>query len=254
MQLSNITNQDGLTERTEFWSGIPYGSSGDTLRTIITNINIAFDKILPMLLQNSDFVRWDDPNHTDAPIATTNIVANQNDYKFTEDDNSLDVLNVTGVRIFPNATETVIRNKLRRITLDDRRVEEILDPRTDVTGVPSGFLEVGNRIYLDILPDYASTNGLQIFFGREQGRFTVTGTSASVTTEPGIPMPFHELLALYAAEMYISVNRPDDRMTLAELRSAIKEMRQNLKNFIDARNPTKVKLEMRRIRHRLRIR
>jgi len=132
---------------------------------------------------------------------------------------------------------------------NNRRVEEILKPRTDFAGVPSGFLEVGNRIYLDILPNYSSTNGIQIFFGREQRVFTIPSTYTDTTTEPGIPLPFHELLAQYTAYDLVSTSRPDDVAALRIFEKNIKRIEQDLKNFIDARNPTKVRLQMRRVRH-----
>src|SRR3990167_9995785 len=129
MQLSNITDQSGLIERVEFLTRQPYGSSGNTLRTIINNINRAFEKIMPLLLAYNDQIRWDDLNHTDAPIGRVNLVASQNDYKITVDDNSLDILNITHVRVLPSSGATVY-NELARIDANDPRVTEILSPAT----------------------------------------------------------------------------------------------------------------------------
>ena len=97
------------------------------------------------------------------------------------------------------------------------RVWEFMSPPTAITGVPSGFLEVGNVIYLDVLPSYSATAGIEIFFGREQSYFVSTDT----TKEPGIPKPFHELLALYAALDWNRVNHTVEVSLLNELRSEI---------------------------------
>ncbi len=247
MVFSDTSNKNGLIQTIEFWTRHPdAGISGDAtlLKQITTRINSAFEKIMPLLLLYSDHIRWDDSNHTDAPIGTTNLVANQNDYKFAEDDNSLDILNITNVRIL-HATGDTRYHELRRVTADSPRVPEMLAPDSEITGIPSDFLELGGRIYLDRIPDYSATAGLQIFFGREQVYFT----SADTTAEPGIPKPFHELLALHASLDWILVNRPSDGNTIGLLRETIKGMEEKLKNFIDLRNPTKVKMTMRRVKH-----
>jgi len=245
-QLSDTTNQSGLVQQVEKWTRREYGSSGNDLREIINSLNIAFDRIMPLLLAYSDQLRWDDLNHTDAPIGTTNLVANQNDYKITVDDNSLDILNLVAVRIYPSSSATVY-SELKRITLDDARVPEIMSPNSAVTGVPSGFLEVGNILYLDVLPSYSATSGIQLFFQRQQSYFTVTGTSGDDTKEPGIPLPFHELIALYAALDWNSINRTEDTNLLSLIQARINRREKELTEFIHLRHPSKAVMRPRRI-------
>lgn len=245
-QFSDTTNKNGLIQKFEFWARLQDGTvTGTLLKQITDRINAAFERIMPLLLQFNDQVRWDDSNHSDAPVAYTDLVANQNDYKFTEDDNSLDILNITSVGIKDASGDTVFR-QLERITADDPRVPEILDPDTSVSGNPSGFLELGGRVYLDIRPSSSITSGLQIIFGREQSYFVSTDT----TKEPGIPKPFHELLALYAALDYISVFRPSETNSITLIQNEIRRQEKDLKNFIDARHPTKVRMTMKPISHR----
>ena len=246
MVFSDSTAKDGLIQTFEFWTRMKDGDvTGTLLKQVTSRINLAFDNIMPLLLSYSDNIRWDDTNHTDAPIGRVDIVSGQNDYKITEDDNSLDILNITGVRILPNATDTIYQ-RLNRIKADDRRVEEILSPDASQTGTPSNYLELGNRLYLDILPNYAATAGIEVFFGREQSYFVSTDT----TKEPGIPLPFHELLALYAALDWNMVNRTADGNLISLLQQRIKTKEEELKNFIDLRNPTDVKMEMAHVNHR----
>lgn len=245
MQLSETTNQSGLVQRVEKWTRRPYGSSGDELREIINGLNRAFETVLPMLLSYNDLIRWDDTNHTDAPVGTINLVANQNDYKITVDDNSLDILNIVYVRIFADSGDTQ-RVDLKRITADDPRVPEILNPNTAITGTPTAYLELGNRLYLDILPDESITDGIEIGFARQQQYFTVTGTSGDDSTEAGFPLPFHELLALYAALDWNSTNRSDDTNLLIQIEKRIAKMEKNFKKFINMRNPAKARMTMKK--------
>lgn len=239
MQLSETTNQSGLVQRVEFLTRLPYGSTDDQLRTIINLLNNSFEKVMPLLLSYSDYLRWDDTNNTDKPVAKTNIVSGLSDYKITEDDNSLDVLNITSVWALESASGTEFK-KLQRLYPNDENYEKAISPNPSVSGIPTHFAEVGSFTYLYPEPNYSATNGLKLFFEREQTYFTVTGTSGADTTEPGIPKPFHDLLAHYAASDYVMVNRPDDVRTLNLLENRISDMKQNLFDLISLRNPTKV--------------
>lgn len=237
MQYNDTSTKTGLLQAFEFWTRQSDGSvTGDATQKAIATVrlNAAFEKIMPLLLAFNDQVRWDDLNHTDAPIGYVNIVANQNDYKITEDDNSLDILNITKVRIKTSSSATAY-TELERISADDPRVAEILSPDTTITGTPSSFLEMGNTLYLDILPSYAATSGIELFFGREQYYFTTSDT----TKEPGIPKPFHELLALYAAFDWNIVNRTADTSLLTVLRERIEKTVKDLDMFIRLRYPTR---------------
>jgi len=242
---SDTTNKNGLVQKFEFWARLPDGEvTGTLLKQVTDRINAAFERVIPMLLMYNDQIRWDDANHTDAPVGYIDLTANQHDYKLTEDDNSLDILNLTGVRI-KYATGDTQYHDLTRITLDDPRINEIISPNTAITGTPSGFVERLPFLYTDIIPDTSVTNGLELHFGREQSYFVSTDT----TKEPGIPKPFHELLALYAALDYVSVNRPDDGNTLTILRNRIMETEKDLKTFIKARNPSRARMTSSKINY-----
>ncbi len=243
---NDSTNKNGLIQIFEFWARLPDGTvTGTLLKQITARINAAFERIMPLLLSYSDNIRWDDQNHTDAPIGRTDIKDGQADYKITEDGNSLDILNITNVRILPSATATQYED-LRRMKADDPRITDAISPNTTNEGSPSHFVELGNRIYLFPEPNYDATSGLELFFGREQVYFD----SADTTEEPGIPKPFHELLALYASLDYISVNRPDEGNTLNIIRDRINRIEKDLRNFISLRNPTDLKIQPRSIKFR----
>lgn len=240
MQFSDTSTKSGLIQECERWCRFPdAGISGDatTLAEFTTRINSAFERLIPSLLAFNDQVRWDDLNHTDAPIGYVNLASGQNDYKITTDDNSLDILNVTKVRILTSATATTYK-ELTRINANDPQVADIMSPATGDTGTPSGFLEIGNVIYLDILPDYSATNGIEIFFGRQQSYFATSDT----TKEPGFPLPFHRLLALIASLEWNQVNRSNDTNLLTILSKEIERQEKKLDMFINLRHPSKRKM------------
>lgn len=237
--LSNTTTKDGLIERFEFWTRLPDGTLGGDLTTalslqVIGRINAAFEKIMPLLLGYNDQIRWDDTNHTDAPIGYVDIVSGQADYKLGHDDNTLDILNINHARVLNSATATDY-SYLERMLINDPRVPDVISPNSDNSGTPTHFLELDARFYLYPEPNYSVSAGIEIAFGREQRYFT----SSDAAIEPGIPKPFHELLALYAALDYVSVQRPSDTNTLQIITNKINKIEKDLKTFIDLRNPSK---------------
>jgi len=239
---SDTTTKDGLIQRFEFWTRMKDGSvTGTLLKQVTSRINTAFEKIMPILLSYSDYIRFDDTqNHTDRPIGTVNIVSGQADYTIKTDDNSLDILNINAVRVLTSASGTEYAT-LERLTLDDERVLDAMSPNPSNTGVPSHFVEQGNNIFLYPEPNYAATDGIKLFFQREQRYFLSTDTTDK---ESGLPKIFDELLVLHAANDWIAVNRADDPRLHNEIQLQIQKMEKNLKNFIDMRNPTKVKMTM----------
>lgn len=240
MQFSDTTTKNGLIQECERWCRLgDAGISGNStlLAEFTSRINSAFERILPTLLAYNDQIRWDDLNHTDAPIGYVNLVSGQNDYKIMVDDNSLDILNITHVRILTSATGTVYR-ELKRIDANDPMVASYLSPASTDTGIPSGFVELGNVIYFDVLPDYSATSGIELFFGRQQSYFLTSDT----TKEPGIPLPFHRLLALIASLEWNEVNRSSETNLLTILTREIEKQEKKLDTFINLRYPSRKKL------------
>lgn len=238
MVFSDTTNKNGLIQTFEFWTRMQDGTvTGTLLKQITGRINAAFDMIMPRLLSLTDHVRWDDINHTDQPIGTVNLVSGQSDYKITEDDNSLDILNLTAVRILESTSGTEYRT-LARLYPDDELALEALSPNPSVSGIPTHFLEVGNKIFLYPKPNYAATAGIKLFFEREQSYFV----SGDTTKEAGIPKIFHELLALYPALDWVLVYRSKEAALITRLEARIAKKERDLDDMISMRNPTRSRM------------
>jgi len=221
-----------------FGTRMPDGEiTGTLLKQMTGRVNRAFDTIMPLILSYSDHIRWDDTNHSDRPFGTIDIVSGQHDYTITGDDNSLDILNLTGVRILTGASETEYKD-VSRMLVSDPQVKDALVPNPSSTGIPTHFVEQGNSIFFNPVFNYSATAGIQLFFERQQSYFTSTDT----TKEPGIPLIFHELLALHPALDWISVNRPEDSNTIARIERRIASKEKELFDLISLRNPTKARL------------
>lgn len=237
MQYSDTTDQTGMVQQFEFWTRLPYGSSGNLLKTITNRINAGYDNIMPLLLSYSDQVRWDDINHTDRPSGTTALVSGQNDYKVNEDENNLDILNLVKISVKTSAT-TSDYTELERMYPDDKRFRDAMLPNPSVTGVPTHFVEINNVFYLYPKPNYSSSDGIQMIFEREQSRFVSTDT----TKEAGVPSIFQELPVLHGALDYNEVHRPDDVKLSNRIRDRIARKEQEIFDLISLKSPTRSRL------------
>lgn len=243
MQFNDTTNKNGLIQVFERLTRMPDGTvAGTLLKQVTAQINEAFEDILPFLLAFNDQIRWDDTNHTDAPIGYVNIVSGQADYKITQDDNSLDILNMVGVRILQSTTATEYV-ALERMLPDDERAADAMSPNPSITGVPTHFLEMNNTLYFYPEPNYAKTSGIELFFQRQQDYFESTDT----TQTPGIPKPFHKLLVIIAALEWTLVNRSKDGNLITRLEDMRDKKIKDLKTMIALRNPSKVRMTMKPI-------
>lgn len=248
MQFSDTTNKNGILQTIERWTNLTDGAiTGDTtlIKTMTASVNDAFNTIMPLLLSWSNYLKWDDTTNTDQPIGTFDIVSGQPDYTLTQDGNSLDILNITGVRILQSATGTFYYD-LKEMDSGDQWAQEAMSPNSTITGIPNRYLKRGNTIYLFPKPNYSSTAGAKIYFERQPNYFVSTDT----TKEPGIPGVFHILLALYPAYEYVLTNKSDQTNLITRLEARIAKEERALKNAIDGRNPHRYQITTERLRFR----
>ena len=240
MPFSDTSAKKGILQRIEQLTGLGDGgitNNATLLKVMTAVVNDAFDEIMPLLLSYSDRIRFDDINHSDLPIGTVNIVSGQADYSVTVDDNSLDILNITDVRIKQSSSATDFAT-LDRLYQGDELALEAMSPNPSVSGVPTHWLESNNVIFLYPEPNYSSTNGLKLFFEREQSYFVSTDT----TKEPGIPKLFHGLLPIIASHEWLFVNKPSNTAVITRLETKITQRKKELFDLISARNPTKSRI------------
>lgn len=237
MQFNQTTDKNGIIQTIEFWCGMADGQiSGDstTLKIFTSRVNSAFDRVLPLILSNTQNVKWDDLNHPDFPVANFNLVSGQADYTISVDDNSLDILNILKVRILTSSSATQYTD-VDIITLDDEKAYDAMSPNSQDTGIPTRALIKGNTVFFNPKPNYSATYGVKVFFEREQSYFASTDT----TKEPGIPKYSHELLALYPAHDWLLVFKPDNTSLISRIEAQIARRENELKEMNDQRHRTK---------------
>lgn len=200
LQFSDTTNKNGIIQGIE---RSLFGDSGDGrisgnstfLKQFTSDVNLAMSQALALIFRVGGKWNFDDSNHTDYPIITTNLVDGQRDYTFTTDEQGNLVLDV--FRVFVKNQGGTYDEAFPVDSQSESGTESLTDGQ-EVEGIPYRYDKTANGIFLDPVPSYNSTGGLKVYISREHSYFT----SADTTKKPGIAGLFHEYLVLRPAYMY----------------------------------------------------
>lgn len=228
MQLDGHTNGLDLNTLIDFLA-----DSTDTSYTVaqkVLNINAFYEELIGKIISADGSWQWDDTNQTTEPVGTGTLVEGQQRYSFTSeylDIEMIEVLNQNGTqyqKIFP----------LDKAELGDLSPEQYFG--TDSSGNPSKgqvlyYDKVGDTIYLYRAPAAANhtlASGLRVWFKRTADLFTTSDT----TQEPGLPSPYHSILAYGAAIPYCAKFKKD-RVPLYQAK--VNQMTEDLLKFYSRR-------------------
>jgi len=161
------------------------------------DINLALDRALSLIFSVGGTWQFDDSNHTDYPIITTDLVSGQRSYAFTSDGSSNLILEIYKVMVADS------NGLFREMTPVDQQAVNPNSPSNywdglNTTGIPNTYDKTSNGIFLDPIPNYDRTAGLKIFINREASYFLTSDT----TKKSGIAGLFHEYLALRPSYQY----------------------------------------------------
>ena len=159
------------------------------------DINNALNKFMLLAIQSEGKWQVDDTNQSDYPIIFGDIVSGQQDYSFTTDEQGNQILDIYKVRIKDSAGNwaTIYPTDLQT------GIDEELNSTT--TGTPRKYRLTSNGIFLTDIPNYNSTDGLEIYINRSPVYFT-SGDVSTGTKKAGIPWTFHEYLAIRPSYYY----------------------------------------------------
>lgn len=149
---------------------------------------------LEALVNNAD-QRWtyDDQNQTDLPIATTALVAGQQDYEMSIAFLSIDrveIMDLNGNWLF---LMPIGQHDIRYVAL-----EQYLKG----TGTPLQYNKEANSIFLYPTPNYSQAASLQIYYTRGP----VEWDGSTMTFVPGFNSLFHDLIAYWMAYEFAMAN------------------------------------------------
>lgn len=218
--ISSITAKPSIFEDIDFLVGtnsISYPLA-DKLR-VVNKIN--YDVTSDILRYQSNW-EFDDTNNTDFPIATTNLIASQQDY----------ALPTSLVKLVRVEVKDANGNFRRVHQFDETQVDQALTEFNATDGMPQYYREIGNSIELYPSPSASATtltSGLKCYYQRVITDFT----TSDAAVEPGFAPQFHPILSYGAAYEYAFINqlRIADRLKLK-----LDELRAELREYYSSRN------------------
>jgi hypothetical protein len=195
--LSNTTTRKGIIQLLEDLTSTQSASTTSYPKLSKTrDINNALAKYAQLAISSQGRWQFDDTNHTDYPIISTNLVSGQQDYSFTVDENGNQILDIERVEIYDAAGIAHLLTPMDSHDLMDTAMTEYMKNG----GIPVKYDKTANGIFLYPASNYNYTNGLKIYTSRTPSYFI--GDDSDDTTKPGIPDVFHEYLAMRPAYYY----------------------------------------------------
>jgi hypothetical protein len=198
LQFNDTSTRQGLIQDCEDRLNFPAaGISGNTvlLQQFTRYLNIWYQKVVTMIFAAEDDWDWDDSNNTDYPIATTNLVINQQDYGIPV---SLSALKIQRIDIlFDGITWT------RCNPIDVQSISKAADTTTianSFSAMSPCYDIKSNALFLYPIPTINVTAGLKVWFLRGPLEFVTSDT----TKKPGIDPAFHSMISVGAAYDYAS--------------------------------------------------
>jgi hypothetical protein len=169
-----------------------------TLADKTADINLALDYVLGVIFKADGTWQFDDSNHSDYPIITTNLIAGQRDYSFTTDETGNLILDIYKVLVMqPDGSY----KEIKPVDAQSQDVQGFYNGLNQ-QGIPTQYDKTANGIFLDSIPSYSKDNGVKIYINRETTYFTTSDT----TKKAGFAGIFHEFLALRPSYQYATRN------------------------------------------------
>lgn len=166
---------------------------------MLIDINNALMHVTSLILANDRKWQFDDQNYTDLPIATTALVANQQDYSLSVSQLTIDRLEVMDA----NGNWTALTQFDQQDFKRGRKIA--LEAYKSTPGIPTEYDLVGNSIFLYPPPSYSLAAALKVYFTRAPSLFSSADVSTG-TKQPGFNSLFHDLIPLWVAYNYAVEN------------------------------------------------
>jgi len=206
-----ITN---ILDRITFYTSLDTNIFPNTDRLLA--INKWYDNLHSIILESQDEWDFDDSNHTDLPIAKTDLTVNVGTYAFPPTIYKLNKLEVN------YGSGLVKANPIDLIEtgLSDDEIEAR-------ASVDNPYYRVFNGSFqLYPVPTATTANGLQIFYDREVDLFT-TADITTGTKKPGLDRLWHDYIAigasLDAGVKFMLNNKADLKALLDDMETRIRK-------------------------------
>lgn len=192
---------------------------------LTADLNTIYSEYVSVMLASDTRWQWDDTNYTTLPIATTDLISGQRDYRFNDT-----FLKVTKVLIKDASGNYYELKQLDpQDSVSNFEAMSMNENNSPNTGQPAWFDLNGDILRLQTSPNYSQTDGVKVFFQRYESSFVSTDT----TKTPSIPFPFHMGLAYGTAHIFALIH---GQPTVDRLKAEDIECRKSLAEFLSKRN------------------
>jgi hypothetical protein len=203
-----------LIDRITFYTSLDENIFQATDRLIA--INNAYDKLHSIILDSQDEWDFDDSNNTELPIATTDLLANQDIYAIPDTLYRLNKVEINYGAGFIKALP---------LDLNENFLSE--DELLQRSNVSTPYYRIfGQTIQFYPKPTAEVSNGLKLYYDRAITHFTSDEYTAG-TVKPGLDQLWHDYIALQAsldgAVKYNLVNKGDLSNLLQEMEQRIRK-------------------------------
>lgn len=202
----------------------------------VLNINISYEELIGKIIDADGTLQYDDTNYTDHPRGKGTLVEGQEDYSFSSEYlqiEAIEILNLNNVYV---RIDPLDHQELNGLSPQEYfGVDSSGNPNK---GFPRYFDQQGDTLRLFPAPTSTSvtlTNGLRVWHKRKPDLFTTSDT----TQEPGLPSPYHALLAYMAAIPY---NEKYHQERVARQQLKINSMTEDLLNHFAHREKSRRKI------------
>lgn len=231
MQLDGETNGLDLNTLIDFLS-----DSDDTNFPVARKVhllNAALEEVVGKIINADGTWQYDDTNFTDLPVGTGTLVEGQEAYSFSSDYLQIEAIEIKNADGLFERISPLDHQELGGVS--PQEYFGIDSSGNAEKGFPRYFDQMGDTIRLYPAPtstDVTLSGGIKVYFKRKPDLFTTSDT----TQEPGIPSPYHSMLAYMAAIPYC-VKFHKDRVPLYQKK--VDEMMENLIEHFAHREKTK---------------
>lgn len=203
MPFSDTTNQQGIVQEINFLCNSDDNSY--PINDKCRNVNRAYDKVVSRIFEADGRWEFDDQNATDLPVATTDLVANQQDYSFDVSFlivERVEVMDTSGnwTALAPFNQADIVRGGIPGYIPSQSLTQFLSSP-----GIPQYYRKTANSIFLYPMSSYSQAASLKVYFQRNVSYFIPTDT----TKVPGFASPFHRILSMEATLDYARAKNLD---------------------------------------------
>lgn len=236
MQFNDNTNKTSLVHEINFLCDSDNTSYPNTDK--VREVNAALEEVVGDIIDADGTWQYDDTNYTTMPRGKGTLVEGQQQYSF-----SSEYLQIEAIEILDTNNRYIRITPLDLNDLHGEGPDEhfgVDSSGNPLKGFPSNYDVQGDSIRLYPAPtstEVTLANGIRVWFKRTAQLFAADGSDT--TAEPGLPSPYHIILAFMASIPYCLKYHPE-RVAGYQIKAA--ELKKKLINHYSRREKDRPKV------------